>query len=242
MYQTKFQYDSFISEMEMINFDFTYINKEGQTVFFHPYTWTDENIKSILRLGLGLNINHRDIYGRTPLFYNYCKYSFRDLINNGSDINTIDKKGQNLLFYYISEMMIEDFLEMDINFNVVDNEGHTFLSRGLFCKYPDLFMKKRHLMKTKNVTLDKVYFFTGEPWDLLNKNDFQIDFSDNIEFMYNPKENTKEVEKVVSVINNNFLKRIKGKRFYFKGKPDEPAQIYTFDNLSKLIECSLSKG
>ena len=70
----------------------------------------------------GANVNERDMFGRTPLFYINRPDIAQLLIKHGADIYIRDEGNRTPLFYVENIEMADFFINKGIKINVKDND------------------------------------------------------------------------------------------------------------------------
>lgn len=109
-----------------------HVDENGFTPLFFS---TDLSVLSFL-LDKGLNINHQNKDGLTPLMLSVKHphddfHKIKFLIEKGADVNLLDNNYQNALFHSNSLLYIQTLVEAGININQVNKWGDGILSNRL---------------------------------------------------------------------------------------------------------------
>lgn len=233
MYQTVYYQSKFLSEIVDSNNDYFHLNENGQNALFQPYVWQDWLLEYFLDIGLDINI--KDINGKTPLYYCDEKEAFLELIFKGANINSVDNKGRNLLFFKKNKDIIEMILKMNIDLNKKDNDGYNFIAYETFSEFPDLIMEKKDKIK-KDVAIKNIYLESPYSWYVLIKNGFTLKHPKKLEFIYDPNKNHRKLKEALHSMETFFPQKIKECEFHFKGDKGLYPKTYTFNDLYKLDE------
>ena len=139
--------------------------------------YQDRREKSIEKLiNNGIDINKRNIYGKTPLMRASQLYDFsmlKVLIKNGADVNLQDNNGDTALFYVVNNYNNSDFYEYknrfryllrkQVNIDIQNNDGTTLLMLAVQKK--DVELVHYLIQKRANTNLVDDQNYTAEMYD-----------------------------------------------------------------------------
>ena len=125
-----------LDELEMLklfekyNPDFNTVDNDGATALF--YASEIETMDYLIKNGI--DVNKKDITGRTPLIQHSLAYENQDhvkfLLEKGADINAQDNEGVTTLMFAVQTdktKIIDICLSEKADINIKDNEGKTAL-------------------------------------------------------------------------------------------------------------------
>ncbi|MEW6552273.1 MAG: ankyrin repeat domain-containing protein [Arcobacteraceae bacterium] len=144
------------------------LDLKGQNIFF--YAAQNGNIRIIIELLKieSININQKDIDGKTLLFVEQV-YSNKEilttLISKGLDLKALDNNGKNVLFYFIKSKSLsidyfEYLLELGFDLEQKDTKGNTLIFK-IVSHLNKLFMDSKDAHRIKilyeliDILLDK---------------------------------------------------------------------------------------
>jgi ankyrin repeat protein len=139
----------------------------------------ENSIKKLINNGI--NINKRNIYGKTPLMRASELYDFsilKVLIENGADVNLQDNNGDTTLFYVVNKYFDSErhldylyryknrfryLLRKQANIDIQNNDGTTLLMLAVQKK--DVGLVHYLLQKGANTNLVDNFGYTAEMYD-----------------------------------------------------------------------------
>jgi ankyrin repeat protein len=80
----------------------------------------------------GADVNIKDNWGHTPLFYVNSKEIAELLISKGADVNEKDNKGKTPLFYIHSKEIAELLISKGAGINIKDKDGNPILDDAIY--------------------------------------------------------------------------------------------------------------
>ncbi|MCL6365266.1 ankyrin repeat domain-containing protein [Pectobacterium carotovorum subsp. carotovorum] len=200
------------------------------------WSWTNLIIDNNLH-------EYTDSNGRNAVFHAIDPMDMHLLLLRGLDINHKDKYGRNILFYYWfqNENVIDLIIEKGIDFTIIDNDGYNFLSYGLFYFHPEKFISKKELFKENKVVIKTIYTDLEKGLKLLLENNFEVSLASTV-LLGMPPENVRfhdTLRGILETIKNNNIDYTKTKfvfhdKDFFSENKSHIIRLYSFDSLYKL--------
>ncbi|GKW33890.1 hypothetical protein [Pectobacterium carotovorum] len=221
------------SEMIRSYSDPSRMDELGQNLIFKDFTWNEEDLQMLIERGF--DINQKDNYGKTPIFYSKAIYEFTLLLLYKADLQQLDNDNRSLLFFENEKYNIRLILESGINLNTEDFLGNNFTSYPPFHQYPEIFTDKLCDF-SGSANIFQLYEKSEEALRLLENNLIKFNLSKKITLHYNPKEERTTIINLLSYLKNKTEENeLKKTRFIYNPSDDSPAQIYTLHQLSNII-------
>ncbi|MEI7386716.1 hypothetical protein WCU57_21575, partial [Pectobacterium versatile] len=209
------------------------VDELGQNLIFKDFTWNEEDLQMLIERGF--NINQKDNYGKTPIFYSKTIYEFTLLLFYKADLKQLDNDNRSLLFFENEKYNIGLILKSGINLNTVDFLGNNFTSYPPFHQHPEIFTDKLSDFSV-SANIFQLYEKSEEALRLLERNSIKFNLSKKITLHYNPKEERTIIINLLSYLKNKIEENELNKtRFIYNPSDDSPAQIYTLHQLSNII-------
>ncbi|MEI7410974.1 hypothetical protein [Pectobacterium aroidearum] len=222
------------SEMIRSYSDPSKLDELGQNLIFKNFTWNKEDLHMLIERGF--NINQKDKYGKSPIFYCKAIYEFTVLLLYKADLRQLDNDNRSLLFFENEKYNIGLILESGINLNTIDSSGNNFISYPPFHQYPEIFSEHLNKLSGNSANIFQIYEKSEEALKLLEKESIKFNLSPKITLNYNPQEEKEIITSLLCYLKNKIEKNQLNKiRFIYNPLDDSPAQIYTSYQLTNLI-------
>lgn len=109
----------------------------------------------------GVNVNHKNKEGQTPIFMSTSQESLELLYNAGAKLDVLDKLGRNILFHVSYKVDLDFLVEKGVDVNCVSKDGENVLSTCHVGDEPNIKYLEKLISLGVNI---EFYGNTEEKW------------------------------------------------------------------------------